>query len=164
MLANAGLVVLQALDDIRRLLPAQLGHRIHLRIRGAVVGDAVASGTHLSARPPAARIALAPSASRYKESRYDEDNSLLHGRLSEPINQDEHQQPDDVDEMPIPGCGLECELVIGREVPAQGAAEHDTQHGGAYRDVQPMKAGEKEEGGAVGAARERQAKRGVGAV
>src|SRR5882724_3113086 len=46
MLAIAGLVGLQRVHDIARILPAELGYVIGLRIGGAKPGDAVASGAH----------------------------------------------------------------------------------------------------------------------
>src|SRR5262245_48031364 len=66
--------------------------------------------------------------------------------------------------MPIPGSGLKRELIIPSEVTAQGAPEHHAQNGGAYRHVQPVKTGEKEERGAVGSARQGEAELRVGAV
>src|SRR4029453_1478444 len=55
--------------------------------------------------------------------------------LLQAIDQHEHQQPDDIDELPVPGCGLERELVIAREVSAQAAHENHAQDCGAYGDM-----------------------------
>src|SRR5918997_455264 len=40
-----------------------------------------------------------------------------------PINAHEQEQPDDVDEMPVPGGGLEAEMVIRLEVALNGAPQ-----------------------------------------
>jgi len=46
VVAIAGLVLLQRLDDVGGVLAAQLGHAVNLREYGPVTGDAVAAGAH----------------------------------------------------------------------------------------------------------------------
>src|SRR4030095_1508569 len=76
--------------------------------------------------------------------------------LLQAIDQHIHQQPDDIHELPVPGCGLERELVVGREVSTQAANKNHAQHRGAYGDMQPVKPREHEKRGAIGSASQRQ--------
>src|SRR5579862_3875708 len=56
MLAGALLVVLQSLDDVCRLLAADLRDRIDRWVGGPIVDDAVTSFAHLGSRSAACRI------------------------------------------------------------------------------------------------------------
>ena len=83
---------------------------------------------------------------------------------SKRIHQHVYQQPDYIHELPVPGCGLERELVVRCEVSSQTAAENHDQNRGPNSDVQTVKAREHEKRGAVGSAPERQTQLGIGAI
>src|SRR5271169_1819945 len=69
-----------------------------------------------------------------------------------PIDADEQEQPDDVDEMPIPSCRLEAEMVVRLEMPEPCPGQADDQKGRADDDVEAVKARRHEEGGRKDAA------------
>src|SRR5579863_3507531 len=70
---------------------------------------------------------------------------------AEEIDAGEQEQPHHVDEMPIPGCGLEAEMMIGLEVPGAGSEEADDEEGGSDDDVEAVEAGGHEEGRGIDA-------------
>ena len=59
---------------------------------------------------------------------------------SEPVDEDEQQQPDDVDEVPVPRRRLEREMVIGVKWPRMTRAQHHRQHDRADRHVEAVEA------------------------
>src|ERR1700712_119943 len=68
-----------------------------------------------------------------------------------PVDADEEEQPDDVDEMPVPGRRLEAEVMVRLEMPGPGAEPADDQEGGADDDMEAVEAGRHEEGRGVDA-------------
>src|ERR1700761_5492759 len=72
------------------------------------------------------------------------------------IDADEQEQPDPVDEMPVPGGEPEAEMLLWREVAGIGACQADDQEDGADQHVEAVEAGRHEEGRAVDVAGERE--------
>src|SRR5262249_34229191 len=72
--------------------------------------------------------------------------------LAPPVDADKQEQPDDVDEVPIPRGRLEPEVVVGLEISAPGPKQADDQDRRADDDVEAMKAGRHEEGRGIDAA------------
>ena len=68
-----------------------------------------------------------------------------------PVNADEQEQPDHVNEVPVPGCRLEAEMMIRREVAGPAAEPADTEEGGADDHVEAVEAGRQIEGRSVDA-------------
>src|SRR3546814_10918881 len=64
------------------------------------------------------------------------------------------EQPDDIDEMPIPGSRFETEMLLGGEVAIVKALQADREEDGADDDVKAMKPGRHEKGRAVNGALE----------
>src|SRR3546814_4241356 len=58
-----------------------------------------------------------------------------------PVDEDEQEQPDDVDEVPVPGGGLEAEMLFGGEVPLHRAEQADRQEDRSDDDVEAVEAG-----------------------
>src|SRR5438270_12891794 len=71
-----------------------------------------------------------------------------------PIDADEQEEPDDVDEMPIPGGGLQAEMMVRLEVALRRAPQAHREETGDDDDVKTVKAGRHEEGRRVDAAGE----------
>src|SRR3546814_16637214 len=65
------------------------------------------------------------------------------------IDGEEQEQPDDIDEMPIPGSRFETEMLLGGEVAIVKALQEDREEDGADDDVKAMKPGRHEKGRAV---------------
>src|SRR5690606_30276548 len=65
------------------------------------------------------------------------------------IDGDEEEQPNDIDEVPVPGGRLEPEVLLGREVALVGAEQADAQEDGADDDMEAVEARRHEEGRAV---------------
>src|SRR5688572_31129235 len=74
----------------------------------------------------------------------------------DPVDEDEETEPDDVDEVPVPGHGLEREVLARREVALQATQPDHGQHDRADHHVQAVEAGQHEERGAVDARSELQ--------
>src|SRR5690606_13366697 len=72
---------------------------------------------------------------------------------SEPVDEDKEAEPDDVDEVPVPGDRLECEVPLRREMTSHHAQPDDEQHDRAEHDVHAVEAGQHEERRAVNAGR-----------
>src|SRR5687768_12897227 len=70
-------------------------------------------------------------------------------RIAPDVDAGEEEQPDHVDEMPVPGGGLEAEMLFRPEMALQRADQADGQEDGADDDVGAVEAGRHEEGGAV---------------
>src|SRR5215472_19075618 len=70
------------------------------------------------------------------------------------INADKQEQPDHVDEVPVPGGELEAEVLLRREMPGIGAAQAHAQEDGADQHMEAVEAGRHEEGRAVDVAGE----------
>ena len=68
---------------------------------------------------------------------------------SEPVDEDEQAQPDDVDEVPVPGGRLEAEVLLGREVTGERAHQAHEQEDRSDQDVRAVEAGRHEERRAV---------------
>src|SRR5579883_2822198 len=96
--------------------------------------QASAAATGETAPPSPVTDGIAPSARE------------LRARAAPPVDADEQEQPDHVDEVPVPGCGLEAEVMVRREVPLDGAAEVHREEGGADDHVEAVEAGRHEEG------------------
>src|SRR5690349_11015990 len=81
--------------------------------RGHLPASAWASGEGLLTPPvpPSARVRRAPAAPH--------------------VDGDEQEQPDDVDEVPVPGGRFEAEVLLRREVALVGADQADQQEDGA---------------------------------
>src|SRR5690349_15670408 len=62
-----------------------------------------------------------------------------------PVDADEQEQPDDVDEVPVPRRRLEAEMVIGLEMPGERAEEIHGEEAGADDDMEAVEAGRHEE-------------------
>src|SRR5207237_3781699 len=58
-----------------------------------------------------------------------------------PVDAHEEEQPDHVDEVPIPGRRLEAEMVVGREMALDGAPEIHRKEAGADHHVKAVEAG-----------------------
>src|SRR5437764_1892378 len=69
------------------------------------------------------------------------------------IDADEQEQPDHIDEMPVPGGKLETEMLLRRELPGIGAQQADRQEDCANDHVEAVEAGGHEEGRAIDVAR-----------
>src|SRR3954464_272857 len=65
------------------------------------------------------------------------------------VDADEQEQPHAVDEMPVPGCRLEAEMLLRPEVALIGANEADDQEDRADDDVRAVEARRHEEGRGV---------------
>src|ERR1700737_667435 len=65
------------------------------------------------------------------------------------IDADEQEQPDHVDEVPVPGGELEAEMLLRREVAGIGASQAHDQEDGADQHMEAVEAGRHEEGRAV---------------
>ncbi len=74
--------------------------------------------------------------------------------LLQPVDQHEQQQPDDVDEVPVPRGGLEGEVVVGCEVTPERSREHHRQHDRADRHVRAVESRQHEERRPVDAGRQ----------
>src|SRR5215469_9222477 len=66
--------------------------------------------------------------------------------LAPPIDAHEEEQPDDIDKMPVPGCRLEAEMMIGFEMAGPGPVEAHDQERGSDNDVETVKPGRHEKG------------------
>src|SRR5215203_5999866 len=62
------------------------------------------------------------------------------------VDGDEQEQPDDVDEMPVPGRCFKTEMLARREVAFVGTVQADGQENGADDDVEAVESGRHEEG------------------
>ena len=76
------------------------------------------------------------------------------GAGTEEVDADEEEQPDHVDEMPVPGRGLEAEMMVRLEMTGPGPEEADDQEGRADDDVEAVEARRHEEGRGIDAAAE----------
>src|SRR5690606_29445921 len=65
------------------------------------------------------------------------------------VDGEEEEEPDDVNEVPVPGGRLEAEMLLRREVAAHGADEADDQENRADQNVETVEPGRHEEGRAV---------------
>ena len=65
------------------------------------------------------------------------------------IDAGEQEQPHHVDEVPVPGGGLEAEMLLRREVAAHGTDQAHGEEDGADDDVEAVEAGRHEEGRAI---------------
>src|SRR5258707_4577643 len=70
------------------------------------------------------------------------------------IDAGEQEQPDHVDEMPVPGGEFEAEMLVGFELPCQRADQAYDQEGRSDDDMGAMKTGRHEERGAIDVAAE----------
>src|SRR5918995_174662 len=84
------------------------------------------------------------------------------GGASDPVDEDEKPEPDHVDEVPVPGHGLEREVLARREVALHATQPDHGQHDRADHHVQAVEAGQHEERGAVDAGPELQSQLMVG--
>src|SRR5690348_14885378 len=79
--------------------------------------------------------------------------NLLHAKTAAAgapdVDADEQEQPDHVDEMPVPGGEFEAEMLLRREVAAIGAHQADDQEDRPDYHVEAVEAGRHEEGGAI---------------
>src|SRR5690606_38794459 len=72
---------------------------------------------------------------------------------SEPVNEYEQPEPNDVDKVPVPRHGLEREMPLRREMAAQHAQPYDEQHDRSDQHVEAVEAGQHEERRPVNAGR-----------
>src|SRR4030088_1386388 len=72
----------------------------------------------------------------------------------EPVHEDKQQEPDDIDEMPVPRGGFEREMMLRVEMTAEGPQEHDRQHDCADRHVKTVESREHEERRAIDSRRQ----------
>src|SRR5690349_18138919 len=77
------------------------------------------------------------------------------------VDRGEQEQPHDVDEMPIPGCRLEAEVLPRREIALVSAEQADGEEDRADDHVEAVEAGRHEEGRAVNIAFEGKGRVGV---
>src|SRR6266545_608123 len=73
----------------------------------------------------------------------------LHPSRAPHIDAREQEEPNHVDEMPVPGGGLEAEMLRRLEMTGERAEQADGQEDGADDDMKAMEAGRHEEGRAV---------------
>src|SRR3954470_8018576 len=78
------------------------------------------------------------------------------GAVAPDVDADEQEQPDYVDEMPVPGGELEAEMLGRREMTGIGADQADDQEDSADQNMEAVKAGRHEKGRAVDIAGERE--------
>src|SRR5205085_7498182 len=78
------------------------------------------------------------------------------GAAAPDIDADEQEQPDHVNEMPVPGGEFEAEMLGRREMAGHGAEQADSQEDGADQHMEAVEAGRHEEGRAVNIAAERE--------
>src|SRR3954454_9866876 len=78
------------------------------------------------------------------------------GAMTPDVDTDEREQPDHVDEMPVPGGEFEAEMLGRRKMSSHGAEQTHGQEDGADQHVEAMEAGRHEEGRAVDIAAERE--------
>src|SRR3954467_3741964 len=76
---------------------------------------------------------------------------------SEDVDRREHDDPHHVDEMPVDPADLDAVVVLGGEVPAEGADRHEQEDREADEDVGSVQAGEAEEDRREGAVLRREA-------
>ena len=76
-----------------------------------------------------------------------------------PVDADEQEQPDHVDEVPVPGGRLEAEMPLRRELIGAGAEPADDQEAGADDDVEAVEAGRQEEDRGIDAAADERERR-----
>src|SRR5271169_1744316 len=69
------------------------------------------------------------------------------GRLARapPVDAEEQEQPHHVDEVPVPGGGLEAEMLARLELAGHGAEQADQQEGRADEHMEAVEAGGHEE-------------------
>ena len=75
---------------------------------------------------------------------------MPHRRL-EPVDEYKQEQPYHIDEVPVPGHSLKCEMVIRLEMAFHAPEPDDDQHDGSHRHVESMEAGQHVERRAVNA-------------
>src|SRR4051812_17399127 len=63
-----------------------------------------------------------------------------------PVDAEEQENPDYVDEVPVPGRGLEAEMLVRLELAVHRPEQADQQESGADEDVEAVEAGRQEEG------------------
>src|SRR4051794_25219465 len=63
-----------------------------------------------------------------------------------PIDADKQKQPDDIDEMPVPGGSFEAEVMVRPEMPLPRPPKADGQERGADDHMEAVKPGRHEEG------------------
>src|SRR5579863_2314558 len=68
-----------------------------------------------------------------------------------PVDAGEQEQPDHIDEVPVPGSRLEPEMPFRRELPGSRSEPAHDQEDGPDHHVEAMKAGGQEEGGRIDA-------------
>src|SRR5688572_9594947 len=73
------------------------------------------------------------------------------------IDGSKEEQPDHVDEVPVPGGEFEAEVMLDRQVADISADETDGEEDGAHEDMETMEAGRHEEGRPVDVAGEGEA-------
>src|SRR3954454_4202390 len=88
--------------------------------------------------------------------------AVRHGfrAMAPDIDADKQEQPNDVDEVPVPRGEFEAEMLLRAEMPGVGAQQADDQEYGADQNVEAVESGRHEERRTVDIAGER--KRGVG--
>src|SRR4051812_9807610 len=69
-----------------------------------------------------------------------------HRQTQQPVNPGEEEQPHHVDEMPVPGGGLEADVLVGLELIGGGAEAADDQKHRADEHMEAMEAGGEEKG------------------
>src|SRR5215475_1130655 len=79
--------------------------------------------------------------------------SLVRDAGSPDIYASKQEQPDNVDEVPIPGREFEAEVLFRREVTSHSTKQADDQENRADDDVRAMESGRHEEGGAIDVSR-----------
>src|SRR5213594_1046729 len=57
----------------------------------------------------------------------------------EDVDDGEHEQPDHVHEVPIPGCGPEREVLLGRDLTPKHRSVHHVEEDQPQQDVKPWK-------------------------
>src|SRR6476619_5647827 len=76
------------------------------------------------------------------------------GACAPHIDAGEQEQPDHVDEMPVPGCGLEAEMMLHGERATDGTDQTHGEEDGADDNVEAVEARRHEEGRTVDVMRE----------
>src|SRR3954453_19670983 len=74
------------------------------------------------------------------------------GAHAPPVNADEQEQPDDIDEMPVPGGRLETEMMIRLEVAPGGGPQAHGEKNGPDDHMEAVKPGRHEESRGIDAA------------
>src|SRR5216683_4431817 len=92
-----------------------------------------------------------PKAALFYHTRQNSVRAVGHGlgAVTPDVDADEQEQPNHVDEMPVPGGEFEAQVLGRRKVPGIGAEQADQEEDGADQHMETVKTGRHEEGRAI---------------